>query len=317
MRIDSENNRILVRQSWIGDALLCAQRAKYAMTYTDLRTGSDATAIGTGIHASIEKYLNGEIPDSISFHRNIREEVGYELAKDIKLTKISNNPDIMWKQIESMATAWWDDIRPSVLLGGATEYKFKAPLSIYADNGMEIWLEGTIDYVSPDGTLWDWKTAGRAYGLREKHEQSHQATCYITALRALGIIPDTDEASLFRFGVMIRQSSPKAQILTVSRDKGQTEFLRRQIKSILDTAIKSWDSADWVINDQHFLCTQTWCDYWTMCKGAHWTDEACQAPSQIVTPVTVTITEVAKFRDTLEEVSSKRIDNNTNRIGTI
>lgn len=291
MRIDTDNNRILIRQSWLGDALLCAQRAKYGMNYPDLRSGSDATAIGTGVHAGIEEYLNGEIDNLEHFCRNIRSHVEHELAQGVKLTAISRDTEKMWSCVESMSYAWWNEIRPMVPLGGETEYKFKAPMGVKASNGMDIWLEGTIDYVSPDGTLWDWKTASRTYSLREKHMQSHQATCYTAACRALGIIPDDDAPTLFRFGVMIRQEKPKSQIITVSRDANQVQFLTRQIKSVIDTALPMWDSSDWVINDQHFLCSSTWCDYWTMCKGAHWSEGSCDSPDQSVTQVTVTITE--------------------------
>jgi len=287
MRLDNENNRILVRQSWVGDALLCAQRAKYAMTYTDLRTGSDATAIGTGVHAGIEQYLNGNITDAEHFCRNIKAHVEKELSKGVKLTQISNDPDKMWRCVESMAMAWWDDIRPTVPLGGLTEHGFKAPLGIQASNGMDIWLEGTIDYVDPTGTLWDWKTAGKPYSAREKHLQSHQASCYITAMRINGVIPNDDTPTKFRFGVMVRQEKPKAQIITVERGQGQSEFVTRQIKSIVDTCLVSWDNTDWTMNDQHWLCSSTWCDYWSMCKGAHWDTSSTIVPDQEVTPVTL------------------------------
>jgi hypothetical protein len=297
MRFDAENNRILVRQSWIGDALMCPQRAKYALTYQSLRTGSDATAIGTGVHATIEQYLRGDVAEPESFVRNTKAFVEKELSKGVKRTAISRDEDKMWRCVESMATAWWDDIRPVVPLGGKAEYNFKSPLGLTASNGMEIWLEGTIDYVAPDGVLWDWKTASRTYSLREKHTQSHQATCYVTACRQLGLVPDTDEPTLFRFGVMVRQESPKAQIVTVARDRDQVGFLKRQIKSVVDGAVAVWGNEDWMMNDQHFLCSETWCDYWTMCKGAHWTADACESPDQTVTPVTVTITEPSGDRD--------------------
>jgi hypothetical protein len=177
---------------------------------------------------------------------------------------------------------------------------------------MEIWLEGTIDYVAPDGVLWDWKTASRTYSLREKHTQSHQATCYVTASRQLGLVPDTDEPTLFRFGVMVRQESPKAQIVTVSRDKDQVTFLKRQIKSVVDGAVAVWGNEDWTMNDQHFLCSETWCDYWTMCKGAHWSSGSCEAPDQTVTPVTVTITEPSGDRDATVSTATQ---GTTNLIG--
>lgn len=312
MRFDPDNNRILVRQSWIGDAMICPQRAKYALAYPNLRTGSDATAIGTGVHASIERYLREEIADAESFSRNTAESVAQELSKGVKQTAISRDEGKMWRCVDAMATAWWDDIRPYVRLGGSTEHKFQSPLGVTASNGMDIWLEGTMDYVSPDGVLWDWKTASRTYSLREKHTQSHQATCYVAAARQLGLTPDTGEPTLFRFGVMVRQESPKAQIVTVSRDANQVGFLKRQIKSVVDGALGVWGNDDWTMNDQHFLCSDTWCDYWTMCKGAHWSPDACESPEQTVTPVTVTNKEPIVVRaGSITDASQ----GNTNLIG--
>lgn len=282
MRFDPVNERIYVRQSWIGDALICPQRSRYALTMPTMRRGSDATAIGTGVHAGIEKYLTGELGSLDEFLEVTQATVAYELEKDIKLTGLTDDMDHMRTCVESMATGWWNDIRPMVPMGGKVEHKFESPLDVSASNGYGVWLEGTIDYVGPDGSLWDWKTSSRTYYGKEKQTQSHQATAYITACRRLGLIPDTDTPSVFRFGVMVRQPTPKTQIVTVTRGKDQVHWFRRQVTSIVNTATQSWGMPDWPMNDQHNLCSSKWCDYWSVCKGAHWSDSDMALPSQTV-----------------------------------
>lgn len=282
MRFDPTLERIYVRQSWLGDALICPQRSKYAISMPTMRRGSDATAIGTAVHAGIEQYLTGELGDLDAFQETVHLTVASELEKDIKLTGLTDDPEHLRACLDSMTQGWWDNIRPLVPMGGMVEHKFMAPLDVHASNGYGIWLEGTIDYVGPDGSLWDWKTSSRTYYGKEKQKQSHQATAYITACRTLGLIPNDDTPSVFRFGVMVRQPTPKTQVITVSRGKDQVHWFRRQVTSVVNTAVQSWGMPDWPMNDQHNLCSSKWCDYWSVCKGAHWSESDMELPSQNV-----------------------------------
>lgn len=286
MRYNKDTNRIYVRQSWLGSYLICPQRSRYDMTMPALRRGSDATAIGTGLHSAIEGYLAGEYDTKDAMVARAHTEVQLELARpNLRLSKISQDANLLDVCVESMVTSWWDDIRPAVALGGLIEYKFEAPLVV--GKGIELWLEGTMDYVAPDGTIWDWKTASRPYSAKDKQKHSHQATCYVAAARQLGLVKNSDDPTPFRFGVMVRQATPKAQIITVERDKSQVEWLRRQVASVITTAQSMRIDQDWAINDQHNLCSPMWCDYWTVCKGVHWDADSLEAPSQQVTFVTV------------------------------
>lgn len=281
MKYDRDNNRIYVRQSWLGSYLICPQRSRYDLTMPNMRRGSDATAIGTGIHSAIEGYLLGEYDNLDSMVSRAHETVAMELEKpDLRLSKISSDPEQLRLSTVAMVSAWWDEIRPAVALGGLVEHKFQAPL--VTGGATELWLEGTMDYVAPDGTIWDWKTAGRSYYAKEKQKQSHQATCYVAAARALGLVSNGDEPTLFRFGVMMRQTTPKAQIVTVSRDNSHVEWLRRQVSSVITSAMIVGTEREWAINDQHNLCSSQWCDYWSICKGVHWSDDSMEPPSQQV-----------------------------------
>ena len=283
MRYDQTDKRLYVRQSWLGTYLICPQRSRYDLTMPELRRGSDATAVGTGVHHAIEQYLLGNAETLEDMVFSARQAVALELDDDsLRRTDISYDLDKMYTSVDAMVTAWYTDIRPHVPRGGLVEHKFQAPLLEPTSGDVPLWLEGTIDYVSPDGTIWDWKTASRSYSAKEKQKQSHQATCYVAACRQLGLVDDSNEPTIFRFGVMLRQPTPKAQIVTVARDRHHVEWLRRQIASVATTALNAPLSSDWAMNDQHNLCSSKWCDYWTICKGAHWSDGSMEPPEQSV-----------------------------------
>jgi hypothetical protein len=281
VRYEQQTKRIYVRQSWLGTYLTCPQRSRYDMTMTKLRRGSDATAIGTAIHSAIEGYLRGDYNTITDMIDAAHIYVGKELEDPtIRRSDISSDGEHLRQCTEAMVYGWWEDIRPAVALGGLIEHKFAAPL--VEGEGLSLWLEGTMDYVAPDGTIWDWKTSSRSYSAREKQKHSHQATCYVAAARILGLVDSSPAPTPFRFGVMVRQTSPKSQIVTVERGPAQVEWLKRQVSSVIYSASSIGLDRDWPINDQHNLCSSRWCEYWNICKGVHWDDRTMEPPSQTV-----------------------------------
>lgn len=271
MRTDNENKRIYVRQSWLGDLMICPQRANLALTMPMFRSGSDATAIGTGVHSAIEWAL-GSHGDHTSINPEEMIEVAQtsvaeELSKPIKLTRISDKPDSIPPSVAAMVTGWMDDIAPQVEWGGRIEHRFNYDTGQVAVNGYAIWMEGTMDYITPSGVIWDWKTASRAYNESEKQKKAHQPTVYCAAAVSNGLA--TGPEQIFRFGVMVRNQSPKPQVVEVTRNRSHYDFLHRQAKAAVDQAVISSGQRDWFMNDQHVLCSSTWCDYWSICKGSH------------------------------------------------
>lgn len=268
MRVDAANGNIYVRQSWIGDYLICGERARYGLVLPSFRSGSDATAIGTGIHSGIEWALTAhsslEDVDYDQLCEYTQEQVAMELSKPVKLTRISENPDKIAPSVSAMITAWYESIAVDVEWGGATELRFRYPSGMTAVNGFDIWYEGTIDYVEPSGRLWDWKTASRPYNIREKQEKNVQASVYCQfRAQETGV---TDQS--FNFGVMVRQLSPKAQVVEVVRDGSHYRWLNRQVQTMVNNALLVGESNGWPMNDQHVLCSSTWCDFWSVCKGS-------------------------------------------------
>ena len=269
MRLDPQDQRIYVRQSWIGDYLICPERSRLGMALPHFKTGSDATAIGTGIHSAIEWALNSfEHAGAIKYDEMIeyaQNEVAIELDKpSIKLTKISDQP--IEPTVVAMVDSWITNIAIAIEWNGTTELSFRYPSGLLASNGYSIWYEGTIDYIDSNGTIWDWKTAGRKYYANEKQNKAHQPTVYCQFAKRHG--QSDSDTQLFKFGVMLRKNKPEAQIVEITRDESHYRWLNRQTQVIVNNALLSGVTNAWPMNDTSALCSQNWCDHWSICRGA-------------------------------------------------
>jgi len=275
MRI--ENNKIFIRQSWLGDALMCPERARLSALHPETRKENDSAMMGTAVHAGIEAVLKEELdPQYIGEHSveafRMREQELHALGKSINIT--NTDPKNWDKHINSMAEAWVRDIYPQVPRGGITEFKFETKVGAIANElfEYELWFEGTMDYFHPQG-IWDWKTAARKYYEAEKQTQNIQSAIYAESAVTLGMMNyDVD----FTFGVMIRNASSTGQILTVNRTASHGQWIINQTKSLVNTLLtmqKNLPQEKWLVNDQHYLCSQRWCPVWSMCKGSYITSD--------------------------------------------
>jgi hypothetical protein len=233
--------------------------------------------MGTAVHAGIEAVLKEELdPQYIGEHSveafRMREQELHALGKSINIT--NTDPKNWDKHINSMAEAWVRDIYPHVPRGGITEYKFETKVGAIANElfEYELWFEGTMDYFHPQG-IWDWKTAARKYYEAEKQTQNIQSAIYAESAVTLGMMNyDVD----FTFGVMIRNASSTGQILTVNRTASHGQWIINQTKSLVNTLLtmqKNLPQEKWLVNDQHYLCSQRWCPVWSMCKGSYITSD--------------------------------------------
>ncbi len=267
MRIDRLTNRVFVRQSWLKDMLLCPERARLSAVQPEFKTQNDSAAIGTAVHAGIEAVLGGHATTSDAPYVSLTRFKELESA-GINHTNV--NPDSWHGHVIGLTEAWVKDIMPHVPLGGQTEVPFSVSTGTIV-NGMELWFEGTMDYLHERG-IWDWKTAARKYSILEKQSQDIQSSIYSFAGHRLGI---TKEKSIFNFGVMIRVNDAYGQIVSVNRSKAHSDFVIKQAMSAVTTACAIMKDNDlptderWLINDQHYLCSQRWCPWWSVCKGAH------------------------------------------------
>ena len=265
MKINETEKRIYVRQSWLGDMAICPERARLGHVRPDLRTGSDATIIGTALHAGIEYVL--QFPEGQTFEQMktvVNREYGLlEAGQAYKKTNIDQEKIPAY--LESMCISFYENILPHVEQGGEVEKYFQAPLGIDI-NGYGVWLEGTMDYITPSGVIWDWKTSSRIYNIKEKQKSAVQPTVYAEAAVQLGLCPDDPEQ--FKYGVMVRTETPKHQIAVVERTQQHGLWLRHLVRGAVTSALKTGYDDNWFMNDSSTLCSQAWCSYWDICKGA-------------------------------------------------
>lgn len=272
MRFDRSTGRVFVRQSWLNDMVLCPERARLGIVNPHMRSSTDATIMGTAVHLGIETILSteGTTPDdvkSVALQEFARLQGSPYKQTNIKAEHYEN-------YIVSMVDAFCGEILPTVQLGGWTEHKFCYPLGITV-NDWAVWCEGTMDYVQPDGTVWDWKTSSRPYNAREKQSTSIQSTVYA------GAVVHAEYADFpvrFRYGVMVRNLSPKSQIVDVRRTEAHMRWLRHTVTPAIHVAIGVGLENNWIMNDTNNLCSERWCSYWPICKGAMLSPQDLEVP---------------------------------------
>ena len=274
MIIDHENHRIIFRQSWFGDYLICPERARRYIVEPEARQGTDATILGTAMHSYAETRLDGEdIEVAMGAAFNALDN---EFALPHRIVQM-RDAEAVYTFLPAVCASWERDILPQVKGGGESERKFS--IRLFDWRGWEIWLEGTIDYLEPmiNDALWDWKTAGQEYKKWEKERWAVQPTFYAIAAVELGL---RAWPVRWKYGVVTKSpvARPKTQVVEFTRNEGHKAWLVRQLTSLLeqhglDLALQDNCGGTlgtaWLMNDQHALCSEKWCPFWSSCKGAN------------------------------------------------
>lgn len=278
MRIDEDDN-IWVRQSWLDDAMRDPERARLGMVKPEWNGPSDATALGTAAHAGAEEMLTSG--DDAAAMAAIAPCLDEELAlPNMRWNKYDSRADLL-KRATSCYQVWRDEILPLVPQPGAAEVEFRVPLYELPD-GRTVGIEGTQDWVPTEvNALWDWKFPGRDYNQAAKQKSAIQPTIYSLAAVKGGLQSVTDFKYTypmdFTYGIGITlQRGARAQVFTVRRDWGHAEFALQRIKGFVDLYLNFGVDSPWPINDDHFLCSDKWCPWWSICKGSTqtWKDGA-------------------------------------------
>lgn len=268
--IIDDHGDIWIRQSWLDTFIRCPERGRLATVKPEWDAAtSDSAFIGTCTHYGIEQVLRGRSPDDIA---DITEEYARDLllTEPIKWTKYSTETDI-FRNARNCAEAWVREIFPDLPKGGRSEVSFSVPLYV-RDDGRTVGIRGTVDYVPTDGSLWDWKTAARDYDVKKTQRNAIQPTIY--ALAAIkGGLESTTEFDLpldFHYGIMVRGArKSKTQQFTVTRDQGHIDYAMKRMRGAVDMALNFGFEREWPLVDDHFLCNETWCPWWSICRGAH------------------------------------------------
>jgi hypothetical protein len=277
MLLDEDGN-IWFRQSWLETANRCNERGRLAIVHPEFDEPiNDAALIGTATHHEIACDLREEIAGTEPGELAHIEAMRLCETKPVKWTKWTL-PTQLAEHAARCAVAWTRDIKPLVPRGGQVEVDFTVPLFTTHDHLAKrdrvVGLKGTIDYADPDGVLWDWKTGSKKYEQRARQRTGVQPTTYATAAMHGGL---GDYAYrypiLFKFGVMVRGDSyATTQIVPVQRTRSHELWLTDQLRSYVNMIVALGTTKPWIRNEDHFLCSSTWCPFWSICKGARLTD---------------------------------------------
>lgn len=265
---DDGKTQFVFSQSWLNTMLgTCQEQARLELV-NELELGpTDATAIGTAVHAGIEYVLLGG-----------RYEIeAMEAAREAWDAEVAH-PNFRWVQVrddaEAMAlvadclTAWHQQVFPQ--LGTPLGVELPYRLFLCDGEGWVAYLEGAIDFID-ERSVWDWKTAGddRKYRSGRGGEAwklkrwSIQASSYTLAAYEACFFDDVPVP--FTYAAMTKGKG-EAQLLELQRGPADWEWLRQQVRAVVPMMLA--DLPSWPLNDQHALCSPKWCRAWEQCKGA-------------------------------------------------
>lgn len=249
---------VYIRQSWVNDATMCNERGRQGIVRPEWSMPNDATILGTAVHAGIASVLEGKkagIPAAL-------EELNKLLGEPFQRVKYTNEQ--MYDYVHELITEWEKNIAPSLGTVTAVEKSFTFLLDemTVGDKQVKVHGIGTIDCVT-DTAVWDWKTAGRKYSAKEKQSQAVQPTMYTAAAVAHGWL---EWPATFNYGVLVR--SGKAQIVPIHRNESHVAWLRDIVRPFVRSALVIGTEEPWTRNDTHYLCSSTWCSWWSVCKGS-------------------------------------------------
>lgn len=254
----------VMSQSWLNTFQNCPEQARLEMCGQMPRVETDATAIGTAVHAGIETVLCGG-------SSNEGEEVALATFSGLsKMTEFQwvsiKTPETALETIKRCYWAWWNEVYPQLGNTVAVEKEFTSTL--WQGPDCTVLLKGTIDLIDedPEGKpmIVDWKTANRPYEAWEKERWAIQPTVYSHAVDEMyGGKYDEYE---FTYAVMMK-SRQDVQWVTVKRDARHWAWLREQTLAIV--RMIEAELPMWPLRDQHALCSPKWCPVYAECKGAH------------------------------------------------
>jgi hypothetical protein len=252
--------------------LLCTERGRHSIEGTYPEDNTDATAIGTAVHAGIEHRLRSGASADIC--------VGVALDE---FAVISATPGFRWVKVKKAQTAcryievavrsWFSDVLPKLGSPVWVEQDF----NFVADerDGLQVRLSGTIDYLDSAHGLMDWKTAGDV----RKYQGGYGGEGW--KLKRWGVQPTVYTLAQHT----LLGHTPPLPFTFVANTKGTDEWtwLGEEQGLVRDETHWSWlieqmwsyvglirsGLAVWPKNDQHALCSPDWCQAWNDCKGKH------------------------------------------------
>ena len=124
--------------------------------------------------------------------------------------------------------------------------------------GLPLPLVGYIDYISPDGTVWDFKTSGSSWN-EEKAVKETQPAFYAAALVQSGF----ELPIKFNYLVLVKNKTPKIQIFELELTE---KDLTRAYRMAAD-AHRGISAELFYANPSGWWCSSKTCDFWNICEA--------------------------------------------------
>lgn len=265
MQVDESGN-IWFRQSWLDTANRCGERGRLSLVYPEQQS-NDLASMGTCVHAAIERILTKQLEPADAPEWLYEHTLTYAAAEPIKWVAWTL-PSQMADHAVRCVRAFNAHLLPHVEPGGKCEAEFRVPLTEW--NGHTVGITGTVDYVTPSGLLIDWKTSSRKFDQRIKQRTAIQPTVYSVAATHGAFGDPLEWPVTFRYGVMIRgREVATTQFVDVQRSHAHEAWLLGMLRTYCNLAGALGLQAEWPRDDDHYLCNETWCPWWSMCKGAN------------------------------------------------
>jgi hypothetical protein len=258
-----EDDRIILRQSWLGSLAMCPERARQDMLGISQSTESTSTMIGSAVHHGIEMCLQSYINTGQHTSRDdmIAESLNYWYNNSDEIVRWNHkNEEECVEIIELNSAVWWDEVRLGVD-PKAVEYKFEIPLVV--DHKPEIWLHGSIDCVQHHpAPIVDWKNPGRKpHDDWEKRRWSVQAAAYTFAVASMadgGI----NEPMQFEFVHLVKGKVHKNLVECGPAEWASLVALARSAGTLITA-----DLPVWPLQMSGWHCSPKWCGAWSTCRG--------------------------------------------------
>ncbi len=248
-----------LRQSMLSGMQTCAERTRWQYVVGLPHEHTDATALGTAVHAAIEMhYLEG-------LDLSEMQDCALAWLDSHEWREVKHRPETIEKYALIASELWWHEIRTK--LDGPVLPEEGFNLQFHEDDERIIRLSGTMDAVDcADASIWDWKVVSQPYKPWEKQRWSVQASTYSWAARELYRLEGEDDFELrpFVYAIII-PSQHSTQLVPVRRDEGHINWLRKQCVNLAKLIEAGLD--EWPMNDGSALCSSKWCPAWEMCKG--------------------------------------------------
>jgi len=256
------DDRIVLRQSWLGTLSKCPEQARQIWHGLVPETDSTSTAIGTSVHYGIEQCLSEVIrcEAPLSIEETIEASMEEWGRKRDDIVRWNKSVKVAEDTIGKNTVAWWNEVRPTVQ-PVAAEWTFELPLIV--DQKPEIWLRGTVDCVQVAGLpLIDWKNPGRKpsnFDASDLKKWSVQAAAYTWAAVTAGIV---EEGTGFEFVHLVR-----GEVHRIPTEYGPVEWASLVALARSAGTLISADLPVWPLNMTGWHCSPKWCPAWDSCRG--------------------------------------------------